>query len=330
MKNSEPPKSDRHPHDLLLPYVEGLLNPEENASVQEHIAECAECSAQVKALQETVNHLRGHKDAFCPDLSELHEFAFYGSDAAGAISDHVEDCPACKHLVQAWKSEASKEHLPQELWDRLSKALSQDRKKEIRIRARPVGFMERFRAIFDAQTWAIGAVTVVALLAVMLLYPREIPQYTVALSSTTWEGVSRPKTFQSVPNRTAIVIVLKDFHPAVDQAKIDDLYDAVAPTMDIYERYYVAPPGAIRDAVRKGLIDPADPTKLLRGLKDHLDLTSMVLVTAVSETEGITFEADLVDLSTGKILDKKTESKLAENDLGPKIRQAVLNLLHEH
>ena len=328
MKNSEPPKSTRHPDDLLLPYVEGLLNTEESASVQEHVAECAECSTQVKALGGTVDDLRAHKDAFCPDLWELHEFAFYSSDAARAISEHIEDCPSCKELVQTWQSEPSKEHLPQELWSRVNKALSQDRKKEIRIRAQPTGLMERLRAIFDVPGWAIGAATVVVLLAVML-YPREVPQSVIALSSITWENIPKPKTFQTVPKRTAIIIVLKDFHPAVDQTKIDALYESAAPTMDIYERYYVAPPGVIREAVRKRLVDPSDRTKMLRGLKDHLDLTSMVLVTAVSGTEGIAFEAELIDVSTGKILGKKTGSKLAEAVLGPEVRQAVLNLLLE-
>ncbi len=89
-------------------------------------------------------------------------------------------------------------------------------------------------------------------------------------------------------------------------------------------------PILIRDLVRKGLVDPSNRTKMLRQLKDHLDLTSIVNITAVSRTEGIAFEAELIDVSTGTILGKKTESKLTRNDLGPEIRRAALQLLLEH
>ena len=39
---------------------------------------------QHETLNETIEDLRANKDAFCPNLWELHEFAFYGSDAAGS------------------------------------------------------------------------------------------------------------------------------------------------------------------------------------------------------------------------------------------------------
>jgi hypothetical protein len=99
--------------------------------------------------------------------------------------------------------------------------------------------------------------------------------------------------------------------------------------MDIYERYYVAPPAKITEAVRKGLIDPSDRTKMLRGLKDHLELDKVVLITVVSKPEGINFEADLIDTTSGKTLGQKTGSKIVGPDLGPEIRRSALNLLLE-
>jgi hypothetical protein len=329
LQKSEPPQEAGHPDDLLLPYVEGLLNPEERASVGKHIAECAECSAQVETLRETIEDLRAHRGAFCPDLWELHEFVFYGHDASGAISDHIAACASCKEAVEALKADASPEHLPQQLWGRVNKALSEDGAREIRIEERPIGFMERLRAMFDSPGWAIGAVTVVVLLAVFL-YPRETPPSVIALSSVTWESAPKPKVLQPTSKRAAIIIVLRDFHPEPGRTKIDALYDAVAPTMDVYERYYVAPPAKISEAVRKGLIDPSDRTNMLRGLKRRLDLSEVVIITAVSKPEGIDFQADLVDTTTGRTLAKKTGSKIAEADLGPEIRRAALNLFLEH
>jgi len=306
-----------------------LLDPEERASVAEHIAECAECSEQVETLREAIEDLRAHKGAFCPNLWELHEFAFYGEDADAAISKHIAVCSACRETVQTWKSEAARDHLPQHLWNRVNKALSEDGAREIRMKERPIGFVGRLRAMFDAPGWAIGAVTVVVLLAVFL-YPRETPPSVIALSSVTWENAPKPKVLQPTSKRAAIIIVLKDFRPEPGRTKIDALYDAVTPTMDVYERYYVAPPAKITEAVRKGLVDPSDRTKMLRGLRDHLDLNKVVVITAVSEPEGTAFEADLIDTTTGKTLGKKTGSKLAEADLGPEIRSAALNFLLEH
>ena len=57
--------------------------------------------------------------------------------------------------------------------------------------------------------------------------------------------------------------------------------------MDVYERYYIAPPSANSEAVRKGLVDPSDRTKMLRGLRERLDLNKVVVITAVSGPEGI-------------------------------------------
>ena len=75
------------------------------------------------------------------------------------------------------------------------KLCPKDRTKEFRMKARPIGFVERLRAMFDVPAWAIGAVTVVVLLAVFL-YPREAPPSVIALSSVTWENVPKPKAFQ--------------------------------------------------------------------------------------------------------------------------------------
>jgi anti-sigma factor RsiW len=324
----KPPREAGHPDDLLAPYAEGLLNPEERASVQQHIAECAECSASVKELQETINDLREHKDAFCPDPWELHEFTFYGQDVGAKVSKHIAVCPACRETVQTWKSEASKEHLPQELWKRVDNALSENRNREILPKERPIGFMERLRSLFDAPAWAIGAVAAVVLLAVFF-YPRGAPPSLIALSSVTWENAPKPKVLQPASKRAAIIIVLKDFRPELGRMQIDALYDAVTPTMDVYERYHVVPPAEIMAAARKGLIDQSDRTNMLRGLKDHLDLNKVVLITAVSKPEGINVEADLIDTTTGKTLGQRAGSKIAESDLGPEIRRSALNLLLE-
>jgi len=125
---SDPPKETRHPDDLLLPYVEGLLNPEERASLEKHIAECAECSASAQALKETIADLRTNKDAFCPIHGNCTNLLFTASDSAESYPSILQDCPVCNEFVQKWKSEASKERLPKELWGRLKQALSQDRK----------------------------------------------------------------------------------------------------------------------------------------------------------------------------------------------------------
>ena len=190
--------------------------------------------------------------------------------------------------------------------------------------------MERLRAMFDVPAWAIGSRTVVVLLA-NVLYQREVPPSLIALSSVTWENVPKPKTLQPPPKRTAIIIALKDFRPTpVDHQQLmhctmRSLRLWICTSAIMLPRRLL-----ISEAVRKGLVDPSDRTKMLRELKDHLDLNNVVLITAVSEREGIAFEADLVDATTGNSLGRKTGSRVAEADLGQEIRQAALSLLLEY
>ncbi|HTY21736.1 MAG TPA: zf-HC2 domain-containing protein [Desulfomonilaceae bacterium] len=329
MTKSRPPNDARHPDDLLLPFVEDLLDPDEKAAVEEHIFQCAECSARVKELRQTIETLRINRDAFCPEPWELYEFAVYGRQSVGSVADHLTECQPCREMVQSWAAEAPKEQMPAELWAKVNRALSAATVGQAAIRMQPAGILERLRGLFNAPTWAVGAVTV-AILLVIIFYPWEVPQSTIALSSVTWEGVPKPKVVQPVTKRVAIIVALKNFQPPLSRAKINALYEAVAPTMDIYERYDVLTPFVVSEAVKKGLIDTSGRAKMLHDLRSSLDCAWAILVTAVAGPDGIGFEAEFIDAATGMIQEKRAASRLSEADLGPAIHKAVTELLQGH
>jgi len=322
----EPPSGAQHPDDLLLPYLEGMLSHDQSAAVEQHLAACADCSAQVLLLRELLENLRLHREAFCPEPWQIFELVHYGRDPAGSVAAHVEECEICAPLAQAFAAAPARESMPPKLWaqvsDRLA-AAAHDAPTETR---QPWWNLERFREWFRAPAWAIGAATV-AVLLVVILYPREIPQQMIAMSSVSWENVAKPKAFHPEAQRAAIILALRDFPASLSKTRVDALYTAVAPSMEVYERYRVVPPASVSEAVRKGAIDPSDRNTMLSGLREGMGVALAVFVTVRSRAEVTSIEAELVDTKNGDVIKKIAEPSVADKDLESGIRKAVLNLL---
>ncbi len=303
-----------------------MLSDDQGAVVEQHLASCAGCSAQVKLLRDLVENLRLHREAFCPEPWEIFELVHYGRDPAGSVSVHVEECPVCAPMAEAFSVKAPHETMPPQLWahvrDRLATA-SPERLAETR---QPWWNLDRFREWFRAPAWAIGAAAV-AVLLVVVLYPREIPQQMIAMSSVTWEGVAKPKSFRPEAARVAIILALKDFQPALKQKRVDALYNSLAPSMEIYERYQVVPPASVSEAVRKGDVDSSDRNSMLAGLRDKMGIALAVFVSVRSRAEAVSIEAELVDTKTGNVVRKFAEPSVPDKDLESGVRKSVFTLL---
>jgi hypothetical protein len=274
-----------------------------------------------------VGNLRAHSGAFCPEPWKIFEFLHYGRDPAGAVSVHLDECETCSQFAGSLEAALSREPMPRQLWDRVKKQLPAAEAPRIPGKtAKPWWWLEGLRDLFRSPAWAVGVVAV-AVVLVVTLYPREVPQQLIAMSPVTWEGVAKPKAFQPGAKRTAIIVSLKDFQPPLSQKRIDSLYTAIAPTMELYERYQIITPATVRDAVKKGAIDPSDRTATLDGLKEKMGVAVAVFVTVKSKAEASSIEAELVDAKTGNVIKKLTEPSVADKDLESGIRHSVFNLL---
>jgi hypothetical protein len=216
--------------------------------------------------------------------------------------------------------------MPPQLWaqvkDRLSPA-SPDASAETR---RPWWSLERFQEWFRAPAWAIGAATV-AVLLVVVLYPREIPQQMMAMSSVTWESVARPKTFRPEAQRAAVVMALEDFPAPLSRKRVDDLYNALAPSMAVYERYQMVPPASVSEAVRRGSLDPSDRKSMVEGLREKMGVALAVFVTVRTRAETARVEAELVDTKNGNVIKRLAEPSVSGKDLESALRKTVFDLL---
>ncbi len=238
MKTTDPPNTLEHPDELLLPYLEGMLSLEQKLDLDRHLSGCERCSSELRELDRITAALRENRLAFCPDSTEIIQFSESGHDPDGRISRHLKACPTCLAFAEACRAETSPETMSPELWERVQQRLGTKSSPRVGdTEETPPGFAERFRNWFRVPAFAAGAVAA-AILLVVVLYPRDFTVPDVGLSSVTWEGVPKPK---AIRDRAAFVVTFKGTCPALAQKRIDEIFQALKPDMELSERFDVIP-----------------------------------------------------------------------------------------
>ena len=328
MKKWESNAADCDREGLLLKYVEDLLGPEERADMEDHLQKCPQCSRKLSALQATAGTLRQFKHAFCPEPWEIYEFVNYKIDREGIVSSHIEECELCREAAGSMLIEAQTETMPSELCQQVKDRLPQSRTIEAAKARRPVALIEQIRKRFRLPALAMGAAA--AVLLAVLLIPHEPPQSVITLSSSTWERVPKPKSARANGNGVAIIIALEDFPKPVPQNRVDSLYEAVAPTMELYERFPIVSPAQLRRAVKNGLVKPDDKKKMLQDLKAKLGVSTAALVTVFYKPEGMGVHCRLVDTASGNTISEERAAGVSTEALEKRIRWMVTGLLLAH
>ena len=124
---------DDHVDDLRLPYLEGLLSPEEKASFEDHLDQCPACKSKLEEMSRWASVLGENAHEMCPDAWELFDYVRSGKDLRGTISSHVETCHLCSTDVESFRKEISAEAVPEALWKKmqnLSQARVADRPRD--------------------------------------------------------------------------------------------------------------------------------------------------------------------------------------------------------
>lgn len=322
--NNQPPGSNVHKDDLFLPYLEGRLTSEQREELEDHLRGCPTCSAELEELREIVSALREHREVFCPDLSQLYELVHHGADVDGSIAAHVTECPSCREACDLLR-EGGKEDLSDAAASALAARASSGTLEPLATRTHRPGVMlhslKRFRIPAVAASLAAAV-----FVAAVLLFPWKMPEYAVVVSSVSWEQVPRPKEVGGTRPRSATVIVLKGFHEPLKQARVDKLYQAAAPTMEVYERYRVLSPETVKQEWDREPPSSEDRQSLLRWLNRRLDVSRAVIVTVSPSQSGLSLDAELVDTASGAVLDKIQVRDIPEARLEDNIRRLVLRL----
>jgi uncharacterized protein with PIN domain len=313
VKNHTPPISSEHPDALLLPYVEDMISPPVKAGLEEHLARCEECASRVEELREMTSALKGNKEAFCPELWELHDFARTGEDPHGIISAHVENCPSCSENLAAWKRAESEERMPAELRGRLRERLPQSPPKKT-VLPESVWwhiFLDKLARFWKAPTIAAGAVAAVLLVVIFYRAPIE-------------PTIPIPK---SLPQKTAFVVLFKDFKDPALQKQIESIGEALSGSSDFKDRYDIVSPAETSKVIEreKTLLD--DRSALIDGLRRHLNVSRVLAVTVFPSGDKLAVRVELVDTIHDKTLQTSTDENIERNELADRIRSDVRSML---
>jgi hypothetical protein len=320
VKKTAPPSPADHQSSLLLPYVEDLLSPPEKEKVNDHLNGCAQCAAEAEALRETIALLGGNKEAFCPEVWELYEYAHYGKDSDGLICRHLRQCDPCRESVLALTEKKSPEVMPDQLWRELKQAIPGAHRATPAAEPYSETFFDRVSRLFRFPAIAMGVATA-AVLAVVLLRPPDMPQSVVALSSVAWEKAPKPKGLHPSVPRAAIVLSLKDLDPPWPKERIDALYQALAPSMEMYDRIQILTPAMVRQSLDRSDLKLRDTRAVAKAVAEKLSLSAVAVVMVAAGSHGARVQIDLLDASTGRMETRKTEADVPWTDLDNTVRQ---------
>lgn len=322
MAYPEQPNGTEHPEHLLLPYVEGLLQPEEEHRVTQHLLRCSQCSSDVERLRAAISMVKENREAFCPESWQLYEFLHYGHDPHDPVAAHLRICPSCARLAETLSVHAPAEEMPPDLLTKVKSRLPHLDRDSLVLHRWRFGLPETVSRLFRAPALAAGA-AIAALFLVVVLYPRDIPQSVATLSPVTWEGVPKPKSFDQSRKRVAVLLAFEGFDPPIIQEKIDSLYESLAPTMEMYERFSVVSPAEVKEAASKGWGIPSDRQALLDRLRGSLGVSQVIFVRAEAAAGKTNVVTELVDAADGTVMTRKSYTGVSDSELEQTIKQSA-------
>ena len=321
MKN-DLPRTNAHKADLLLPYLEGGLTSEERKELEAHLSGCPGCSAELDGLREIVDSLKQNREAFCPELEDLYAFIHYEMDPGGAVAAHLEHCASCRGMCDLLRL-GRREDLPNAVATELALRSRSGAPEASTVKPHWHGVIVTSLRRFKAPALA-ASLAAAALIAAVLLIPWRMPEYAVVLSSVSWEQGPRPKEAGVSRMRAATIIVLEGFQQPLDQARIDDLYAAVAPTMELYEKYHMLSPQDVKKEWERKPPSISDRQSMIKWLYSKLQVARASIVTITPSESGMNVEADLTDTERGTVVNRAVARNVPQAQLKETIRRLVI------
>jgi hypothetical protein len=315
-------EQERHLEELLLPYIEETLAEAEKAKVADHLSHCRQCSGEVHALRGLVHDLKSAREVFCPESWELYEWARAGMPE-GLISRHINLCDSCAKEVEEYQTGSIDERMSDHLWNSVKSALGQKESDPV-YEGTGISLWEKIYAWFKIPAVALSAVAAIAL--VMVIYPYTVQKpYIVGLSPETWEGAFKAK---AVRPKAAILLMFADAKNRPSQEKIDTIYRALEPGMDVSEAFEIVAPAVLSNAIKSGKVDPYDRDRMLNDLNRQLGVTTAVLLTIVSSNGRTDARMEKVATQSGRVTGSADLGDISKDAAG-QLRASVKQLLLE-
>ena len=315
MKNSNNDNNSEEIRDLCLPYLEGLLSPDEKLLVDEHLNTDPDVSKTMSEIRQWSATLIDNKELFCPDIWELFDHTRRSKGSSSELMAHLDDCESCKEAVQSIASMTRKQRVPSELWDRMTGQdkvqPTLDRALEF-LRNMASDYSEKLSQYFSMPVLAAGTVAAAVLIAI-LLWPSGHQAPFIGVSSEKWELSPLEKAVmgqvEPVPlpgskakNLTAVVVMFENFRHPMEQSEIDSLYKELKPTLKTRKLYRFVTPAELKQAVLDKKVSVNNKEELLRGLHTALDVDLAVLVTVTKDQDRYEVKSELIDSATGETI----------------------------
>lgn len=309
--------STDHPDSLLLPYLEDVLSPADRAKVDAHLKECPPCSTALANLKEAVALLKRNKTALCPSPEQLYMLS-RDEAVSPEISKHVQSCEKCKEDLRSLTYVT--EPMPADLLLKIKQKLPEYSTGKHDSPTR--GLLEKL-TVFLRPRLVTASALAAAILVLVLVWPTQRGDIEVGLSSVAWQEMMKPKTF--LPKMAFVVMHKKDQN--IPQSRIDAVYEALQPPMQLSNYYEITSPAALSEAIVNKSIDTSDTKDMLRQFKKYINISETVLITISDQGETSGFEAQKVENSSLRVSASLKKTGIDRRNLNDEIRSAVLTLI---
>jgi len=328
-----------HLDDLRLPYLEGLLSPEERTNFEEHLDQCPACKSKLEEMSRWNSILRENGGDLCPDPWELFDYARTNKDPRGTISAHIETCTLCSTDLESFRSDISQMAVPDALWKKMkTSSVEPIAKRPYSAVSQWVG--EKLASLMELlrPTVLVPVAVAATVLIVVFLYPTGPASMRVALSSVNWgpqpsgwnlmggetEAISPAGAKKEV---LGIVILFSNVKRPPDRDLTDSLYRAIEPSKEVRDSYEVVSPDEIRRVAGEDLLNAPDEASLVKVLRSKAKISKALLIEILPSGNRYGIVARLIDTKTGVATEKRDSWNLTEAELPSGLEHAAEALL---
>jgi hypothetical protein len=332
-------QSDKHMDDLRVPYLEGLLNPEEKSKFENHLDECPACMSNLKEMGRWASALKARGKDLCPEPWELFDYIRSGKDVLGTVASHLRECPSCRADAESLQAGASRQSVPADLWREIS---SRSVKPAADLPAggvyeRLMDVLDRVLDLFRPAVLVPVAVAATALL-VVLLYPVGPAPRTVALSSVSWtpdaselglmgKEPAAGLLHHAKKDRLGVVILFTNFRRLPAQERIDSFYRGLEPSKEVRDRYDVLPPAEFSRLAGQEILKAPDDKSLITEMRSKLQISKAFVVEILPQGERFEVLTRLIDTATGETVKKRDFRDLSAAELNSALDDAIHSAL---
>jgi hypothetical protein len=287
----------------------------------------------VRVLESLTSCLKGNKHIFCPEPWELHELVESGEPPSVQMSEHLERCPLCRQELEAYRLGDEEITLPANLAQEVRKEYGQEApaRSETEARLRVPGLRDRFSS-FSRVSAAAVALAAAAVLAVVLIYPRGEMAPMVGMSLVSWgreDGEVLPKSPYATAKKplVAMVLVFDGFPSQWPQARIDELYESLAPTPELEQAYDFVTPRDVSGVISGVTLTPDNRREVLDRLKNSLEVSETLFLEITRKDSSLELGGARVENLSGKTIQRIPAALVDETGLVSRLSGAERSLL---